>query len=415
MEWIKSNKKLILYAVIILVTAWFLPVEKNWTLSYSEKHNWPYGAEITRDIMQDLFPESEIVTSSLPMYNTYQTLDIDKQYLYFLIDRRLSVDSLELSSMLKFAEDGNSVFISNRSHSAALLDTLGLEAIPAYKLVEDGELQDVISDGISLTTEYIQHFPQSTDSAFHFSLNGSVDYFKLNDSVDTEYITIACNGTDSLSAYVRVSYGQGYFYLHNQPLLFTNYYLLQDDGKRYMEAVASYLPSYTVLWDENHKAIRSNIKNSPLHIILKQPSLKWAYWVSICGLCLYFLFRIKRRQRAIPIVKPPKNDSLDFATTMGALYYNSSTNKSVALKKIIYLKEYFSDKFRLIDIEFKSDEIEGVSKKSGFNIDETKELYQDINNIINSPSISSGQLKEFNRKVNKFLEKENTYHNIYEN
>jgi|GEM_PF-6802587 len=50
-----DKKKIVIYLLLLLVGAYLMPAAKNWTPSYSQKHNWPYGAEVTRDVFQDLF------------------------------------------------------------------------------------------------------------------------------------------------------------------------------------------------------------------------------------------------------------------------------------------------------------------------------------------------------------------------
>src|SRR5690606_29835271 len=99
---------------------------------------------------------------------------------------------------------------------------------------------------------------------------------------------------------IRMRYGKGWIYLCTVPLAFTDYYLLKDQARGFMENAFSLMEDRPVLWDEFHKSGRPG-SSTPLRYILSQPALKWAYWTVIALLLLTVLVYARRRQRAIPI------------------------------------------------------------------------------------------------------------------
>ncbi len=392
-----SNKrKIAIYIVLLLIVSYMMPVEKNWTESYSQKHNWPYGADVTRDIWTDLFPESEIMDADLPIWNTLRDNDFESKQMYVLFDKSLSFDSLDRSSLLNFVNEGNSALLVSDRIDGNLLDTL--------KITKDYNTNEYTSfvNGLQVSTKD-QDFFDSRDSNYTFTIRNYDKFFTDIDTVDNEMIGLAY-GSDSLElTYVKIPFGEGHFYLHNQPLLLTNYYVLSDEGKRYLERMTSYLPSYDIIWDNNYKMINEFEKKSPLNVVLSHSTLKWAYWISLLGLLLLFVFRIKRRQRIIPVVEPPANDSLDFTKTMGNLYFNTAGNKVLAQKKILVLKEYLSRKLYLSDIRFSEDEVMVIVNKTSQSKEEVQKLFKIIQAISTTEKVSDGQLKVFNRMVNRMI------------
>ncbi len=394
-----NRKKIAFYVCLILLVAYLMPVEKNWQESYSQKHNWPYGAEVTRAVWQDLFPQSIITEADLPIWNTMRDNEFTSKQLYVIFDRQISFDSLDRSSLLDFVYTGNSAFIVSDRLDSGLLDTLNITK--KYRVSED--LTSIINGLNVITSE--QDFFESKDSSYSFSIKDYEKYFTNIDTVSNDMIALAYGADTSELTYVKIPFGEGSFYLHNQPLLLTNYYVLSDEGKRYLEQMASYLPSYDIIWDNNYKAIEKMRAESPLKVILSYDTMRWAYWLSVLGLLLFFVFRIKRRQRIIPVVEPPTNDSLDFAKTMGNLYFNSADNKTLAQKKIAILKEYLSRKLYLSDITFGDDEVANVVNKTNHTNEEVVKLFNVINAINNTETVGDGQLKVLNRLVNKMTQK----------
>ena len=393
-----NTKRIILYIIALLVIAYLMPVEKNWTPSYSEKHNWPYGADVTRDIWTDLFPNVDIVEAELPIWNTTRDLNYDEPMLYILFDGYLRFDSLNRSSLLDFVNAGNSAFVSTFELDDKLMTTLGIDSEYYYgdvtNLLEGDEIKKCATT-----------FFEGDNSEHSIKVKSYDEYYITVDSLESDMIAIAHGSEEDHVTFARVRHGDGYFYLHNHPLLLTNYYALQDDGKAYIEKLTSYLPSQKIIWDTSHKAINAMQKKSPLHVVLNAAALRWAYWLVVLGVVLLFLFRTKRRQRIIPIVEPPKNDSTDFAQTMGSLYFNTATNKTLADKKISVLKEYLSREYYMRDIQFGGEEEDIIFTKTDLNKEEIARIFKVINQVQSSGAVSNGQLKVLNKGINRIMGK----------
>ena len=122
---------------------------------------------------------------------------------------------------------------------------------------------------------------------------------------------------DTLTNFARIEFGEGYFYLHTTPLTLTNYHLLEEEGVAYAERLFSHLPKGDIYWDAFSRVseavgLRQNeaqggdgeIPNeTPLKYVLSQPSLAWAWYLSLVLGLLYLVFRAKRKQRMISYLR----------------------------------------------------------------------------------------------------------------
>ena len=120
------------------------------------------------------------------------------------------------------------------------------------------------------------------------------------------------------SNFIHLKYGEGNFYIHVNPIVFTNYYLQNDSALVYAEKVLSYLPKGNTYVDVYNT--QSHYKNqskqdkglSPLAFILSKRSLSWAWYTLIFTTILYIVFGAKRRQRIIPLIEAKRNTTLSF-------------------------------------------------------------------------------------------------------
>lgn len=83
----------------------------------------------------------------------------------------------------------------------------------------------------------------------------------------------------------------------------------------------------------------------PLEYFLSQKALNMSIFMLATAILLLCFFAAKRRQRAIPIVKPPKNTEMEFAYTIGNLYYKKRDNADIVKKRITFAYEMIRKRF----------------------------------------------------------------------
>ena len=96
----------------------------------------------------------------------------------------------------------------------------------------------------------------------------------------------------------------------------------------------SYLPKdRDTLWFMEEQNLQSI---SPLRFILRNPPLRYAWYIFLVGFLVFIIFHAKRKQRIIPIIKPLENTSVEFVRSIGNLYLNEGDAKDMMQKKVTY-------------------------------------------------------------------------------
>ena len=120
---------------------------------------------------------------------------------------------------------------------------------------------------------------------------------------------------------VALSYpiGKGEIILVTTPLMLTNYGILNDPV--YVHRLLNHLKPLPVIRTEAYMPNINVAESSPFRELLKRPPLRWALYLVLLGIVLLMGFNARRRQRAIPVEKPPRNYQLDFIRHIGTLQY----------------------------------------------------------------------------------------------
>ena len=103
------------------------------------------------------------------------------------------------------------------------------------------------------------------------------------------------------------------------PLMMTNYGILEYPV--YVHRLMNRLKDLPVVRTESYMPDTNVTETSPFRELLKRPPLRWALYLILLGVVLMMGFNSRRRQRAIPVEKPPRNYQLDFIRHIGTLQY----------------------------------------------------------------------------------------------
>jgi hypothetical protein len=134
----------------------------------------------------------------------------------------------------------------------------------------------------------------------------------------------------------------------------------------------------------------------------KQPGLAKAMWLLLILMLIIYLFESKRKQRAIPIIKPLTNASVDFVKTIGRLYFQRHDNKNLAQKMTVHFQDHVRGRYgiraALTDPEFEK----RLAWKTGYDLNAIKDLLYYMNMLQDEPDVSEEGLLELNRKLEHF-------------
>lgn len=395
MKNLSITKILLFYLFVLLLVGYFSPKKIDWSPSYSKDHSKPFGTNILFNELGHIF-QKKITTNQNPLFNN--SLDsIESAFNYIIINKSFYPDSLDRASLLNYVHNGANVFIAAEQIDYKLLDTLNLNLEFYYNSID--ELTALNAKTINVGT--VSNF-DNTDSIFQYRVNKFYETFENRyDSLEC-YIPLSWIDTFSSNNFILKEFGKGKFYLHSMPKLFTNYHMLVNDNHRYIAKVFSHLENKNIIWDEYYKIKKPEKQRSVLRVFLSEPSFKWLYWLLLASVFFFMIFHSKRKQRAIPVIEPPKNESLNFIKRIANLYFQNANHHDLAIKKITILQEYIHRKYYLSNLEFSNREAILLSKKSANEEREILTLFEYVTNIKNCTKINRTQLKKLNHLINEF-------------
>ena len=384
---------LVLLFIGIIVIEFTTPPPINWQKTYNETHKIPFGTYIFYEELEQLFPESKVKDIRVTPYeyfdeyynwedSTYSTTGT-----YMLIDELSEIDNTSAQELLDFASFGNDIFISSSYFPETLMDSLGFATKNDFSFSGKANLSftnpNLKQDSITIQKGLNDIYFSKIDTLYTTVLG----YQKFKDSSHVNYI--------------KTSWRQGYFYLHLQPAVFTNYQLLKKDNKKYAESVISYLGDDTIYFDSRNKT-RTNLGNSPLRFVHSQPALRWAWYIVLITTLIFMIFNAKRKQRIVKVIKPLKNTTVDFTKTIGNLYYETKDHDNLIDKKITYFLEYIRRVYylntQILDDKF----VKNLSLKSGKDQTDIKKLINQIAFLKSKSTCNENDLLQLNKAIEDF-------------
>ncbi len=373
---------------LVLLTfayAWYeaeRPKEVDWSRTYSREDKIPYGTYIFYRSLPHLFPEAKIISADFSLYDELQKVKDERNAGYISVSAGFKTDRVELGRLLDWVGQGNWAFIAASSLQDTLLKTFDIEL---EYLKEAGKFR--------LSYGGMEHkiYPEDGNYA---------PYFKLPENFAGEIL--GENEGDTVPHFIRVPYEKGQLLLNVKPVLFTNHAVLDSVRGDYYYKALSALPVNTeiIIWD----AYRTKPPMpTPLRVILKYPALKLALYLVLAGALLYVLFRIKREQRAVPVILPPKNRMLEFVSTVSLLYYKKKEHVSVAVKRI----DFFLDRVRtryLLPTDCLDDRFAGqLAERSGVAKDRVETLVRLIIKLKERGQVSESELEQLMEETEEFI------------
>lgn len=364
------NKTFKIYGIIfllVLLLIAFLQANKteviNWSKTYKLDSKSPFGLFVFYQEADKIFGKN-LEKSAYSPYNYYKEEKPLEPHNILIINQ--DIDTESWYKILKQVENGSHAMVVSDYFDYSLEDTLRTSAdyfdvpIDVQNTLEDKDtpitlgFTDKKHKNLTITLD-----KKPNNLGFIYLTKGQeiLGYAKVQDH-------------QMEANFIKVKYGKGNFYLHTEPLVFTNYYLLKKDGEAYTEALLSYLPDRKTIWFVDDIEVSST---SPMRFILSKPALKYAWWLFLFGILLFIFFNIKRKQRIVPIIEPKKNKSVEFVKSIGNLYLNEGDFRDMMTKKA----QYFLHKVRmelLVDTQHLDDKfIKMLHLKTGKSIEKIQE------------------------------------------
>lgn len=372
-------------------------------ITLRKSHKLPYGTWVAWKNLEYLFPGAEIVSNRYePGYWNSISMD-DTGQVFISITDKFTPDKSEMTSLIEFAANGNDVFISAMYISAAADKLLNCSS----SSLEISQLSvDDLEKGANLL---LSDPPFGKNVPYKYPGRTFRSYFT---ELDTATTNVLGRDDDNHPNFIHLRTGTGNFYVHLEPLAFSNYFLLHKKNISYYESIMSLIKpdAKKVVWDEyylNKKegSVKPQKKQGWFNVFLRYPSLRAALLTALFALLIYVLMEMRRKQRPIPVVKKPKNDSLDFVKTIGRLYYEKGDHKNLCRKMSSYFLEHVRNRYKLPTGKLDDEFVDLLHYKSGVNKNEIKQIVYFIKYVEDAPVIDDKPLSEFHRMLESFYNK----------
>jgi hypothetical protein len=379
----------------------------NWNENFREKEKNPFGTYIVFNEAQELFNNEEILYLKENFYDylfkNYETSEANfGTYVCIKNDAyKLTADGID--ELLYFVANGNNAFLSLNQFSTNLREKLEITTNDLDKNVYSIEDLKALKGEFYLNNERFEQQP------FTFDRNIRRHYFVTYNENTTIVLGSAKIDGEKVPNFMKIYHGKGAIYVHSNPVVFANYYLLKNK-EQYTENVFSYLPSSTLLWDPQIK--KSEYSNQPdknnksvFKFFLQHKTLTWFLFVSLAGVLLFMLFNARRKQRAIPVMHPLENTTVAFTQTISSLYLKEEDHKNLVDKKIAFFLEQVRTKYLLNTNNLNKDFIQHLAAKSDNKIQNTKYLINTIITLHKKSECSEEELLGLHKMIENFFKK----------
>ncbi len=376
-------------------------------ITFRKKDKIPYGTWVAYQSLPKFFPAASVYTTRQePGYWDSVSVD-DSRQAFIAITPRFMADEFEMRKLLSFVENGNDVFVSCKYVSGDVEEMLNCSVYESYGVSlfsEEGK-----SLGPSEDTLELRLLKPPFAAAGKYKYPGkrhNATFTRINNPTTD---VLGESGT-GVTNFIHLRAGRGNFYLHLAPMAFTNYFLLHKNNIGYYEKLMSVISPGVekILWDEYYLSKRDGPKQKKknwITVLSRYPALKAALLTALGALLLYILLGMRRRQRYIPVMAKPRNDSLDFVKTIGRLYYDKSDHKNLCRKMAVYFLEHVRSKYKLPTGNLDETFIKNLQFKTGVEEPELRGIVSFIKYVEDAPVISPAAVTEFHKQLESFYKK----------
>ncbi|RKE92247.1 DUF4350 domain-containing protein [Ichthyenterobacterium magnum] len=372
------------------------PKDINWFPSYVKQHKIPFGSLVFYEQLKRIFSKENIINLERPPYEALNEGTIHEGT-YIFINDNIAFGEQELESLLDWTSNGNTLLIASADFEDQLLDTLHLDTSVISTLdnfnnhyqfqLKNKNLDTTIVDFDK--ARYLYHFKKI--DTLNTSIVSTVGNFNGDTFFDEEFVNV-----------IKQPFGDGQIILSTFPQAFTNYFILNSPNQNYTSGLLSYIDSTKPIYLDAHYKSGKSYYTSPLYILLNTKELKWAYYIMLIGVAVYILFEGKRKQRAIPIVKPLRNQTVDFTRTVANMYYEKGQHHEIAQHKIQHFLDYIRTQLHLSTNTINDEFIKNLAARSNNTIEDTKQLFTTIEQLSKKQNLNITELERLNTRIEAY-------------
>ena len=335
-----STRSKFIIGIIVLFTAFLIaeyrmPRKYQWVPTFAHNDPQPFGCMVFDSVLAASMPHGYTVER-----RTLWQMEKDsvfKEPKAVMIVTEEDIDN-QRAAVLRLASKGNTMLVAT-TDLYRWADTLGID----YNYNNPFRLSEIAgknakkglllwkNDTLCQWSVYVQIIERTLEIPDSIKCEQLASFFG---------VTVNSKNKNALPV-VAVSFriGDGELILVSAPLLLTNYMMLSGDGHLFIARLMDRLKHLPVIRTESYMSGTAQTEQTPLYVLLKEPPLRWAVYLTMLTILLFCIFTARRRQRVIPVIRQPQNGNLEFARLIGSLYWQQHDNAGLLAKKLAYTTE----------------------------------------------------------------------------
>ena len=403
---VKKYGVYIVAAIIVVFLGWLIitsnkkrPKRLDERITLRQRDKIPYGTSAAKALLPSLFPAASVYYSKA--YPTYwDSINmVEPNQAVILVANRFNADEDELSRLFSFIKEGNYVFIIAKSFSYDAIESFHFSynenSLDNFMNLAEDSLRIKLESRVFTSGKLFVYPGKKFESSFY--------------SLDTVRTKVLGRTEEGSPNFVQFNAGKGSLFVHIAPLAFSNYFILHKNNAEYFQNALSVIPGSVdkVLWNEYYLSKPQNNKEKEpnwLGVLMKYPSFKWGLLTGVITILLFAFLYMRRRQRMIPALQRPRNDSLDFVKTLGRLYYDRKDHKNLATKMGAYFLDHVRTRYKLTTQVLDENFVQNLHYKTGYPAERLQQIISFINYLDHTAAISEKQLSDFHQQVELFYQ-----------
>jgi hypothetical protein len=366
------------FLVLALLYQYFLPKRFVWKETYGRYDRQPFGSYVFDDVVSSSVGDYQVVGKTIFQYyydsqEEYEAeeeegqcvapLPPEKRRALLVTNRSIPFSDSDMTALMCLLRQGNKAMLCLENFPYSLRDSFYFREasryIPEHIALAEG-IEQYVADGyrrdsllFGADALHPAHVYEVYPHMHRYILRQEIPSGSRKGRIpdDSPEPLAYDNNGDTVALRFRV--GEGELFLVSTPLMFTNYGTLDGNNASYAFRLLSYMKGMPLIRLDSYRDARGTGAATPLRYIMKEPPLRWAFFAALAVILLFMVFTAKRRQRAIPFVCPPANESLRFTLLVANLYYQRKDYRDMLRKKYLH---FCAELKRTEGLDLQSDE-----------------------------------------------------------
>jgi hypothetical protein len=308
--------------IAVLLFVLFIPMQRqpaDWSPSWRLDDVRPLGLRVFAEQLAAHRPEKNIKRSTNTLFESIR--DSSYSGTLVLVNDALFFDPTDRETLLAFVARGNTALIACFDFDKQLQDSLGI----VYTSIFNFPGEEIFASNDSVR---VVRYLNRQDTLINFRQLSQWAWLTEGETERFDVLAHQEQADSLINLAMRRKFGAGSFIFSSDPHFFTNVCLLYGGSNAYMDYLIGQLPAGDIWLDDYYKSGRPEQGNK-LAFIHNQLPLRSAWFVFLSLLLLTLIFNLKRRQRPIPELPMPRNNSREFVYAVAGIYSERDDHRNL--------------------------------------------------------------------------------------